>query len=233
MNSLFWDKKIKCPFCDFEFETTRLRASAIHVKEKYSDFGCVYEGPSAYLYAITACPQCTLAARNEEFEKFRPDYEPRLMELSRRMTAMKDKPDIFKTGDIDVETAVRRHEHALKLHPYRAHADPGEKAGLLMHIVWIRRMTGEVEKEHEAMRRAITAYEEFYEKGNKLPEKLGEPGVLFLIGELYRRLGDFRQSRLTFSRALESKELSAFPSIEHMIRDTMLVAKEQMEKSGQ
>ena len=49
---------------------------------------------------------------------------------------------------------------------------------------------------------ALDAYKEFYEKGSRLPEKLGEPGVLYLIGELYRRLGNFREARNYYGKAL-------------------------------
>ena len=73
------------------------------------------------------------------------------------------------------------------------------------------------------------AYKEYYEKGNKLPEKLGEPGVLYLIGEIERRLGHYREARTFYAKALSSKELEAFPNVEQLLREQMLVAKEQME----
>ena len=38
MSSALWNKKLSCPFCNGEFETTRLRASAIRVIEKHSAF---------------------------------------------------------------------------------------------------------------------------------------------------------------------------------------------------
>lgn len=232
MSQPLWNKKLKCGFCNGDFETTRLRPSALRVKEKWSDFGVLYEGQSPYFYAITACPHCLVATRNEEWDKLNPAYEPKLMEFSRRMRAAAQKPDLFALGEAGADLAVKRHELAVACHKLRAHGELGELAGLLLHIVWIRRISGEAEAERKALAAAAEAYQALYEKGNKLPEKLGEPGVLYLIGELRRRLGDYREARGYYAKALASKELEAFPNIESLVREQMLVAKGQMESAG-
>ena len=229
MSTPLWNKKILCPYCSREFETTRLRQTAIRVKEKWTDFGSVFEGPCPYLYAITACPHCLVAARNEEFEKFNAAYEPKLMELSKRMLLAPKKPDIFSLGELSVDMAVKRHELAISCHRLRAHAEAGELAGLWLHVVWMHRGNGNTEAEQKALGPAIVAYQESYEKGTKLPEKLGEPGVLYLIGELLRRQGQVKEARNYYVKALSSKELEAFPNIEQLLREQMLVAKDQME----
>ena len=229
MSAALWNKKLSCPFCGGEFETTRLRASAIRVKEKHSDFGSVFDGPSPYFYSITACPHCSVAMRNEEFEKVNAGYEPKLMEVSKKLKGRSAPSEAFALGELTAEQAVKRHELAITMHKFRAHSDAGELAGLLMHVAWIRRFQGDAEGERKAIEAAATAYQEFYEKGAKLPEKLGEPGILYLIGELNRRVGRVKEGRQYFSRALMSKELSAFPNVENMIREGMLLAKDQMQ----
>jgi uncharacterized protein (DUF2225 family) len=229
MSTPLWNKKVVCPFCDLEFETTRLRSSAIKVKERHSDFGSVYDGHCAYFYSITACPNCTLAARNENFEKLRPNYEKKMMAASKKLRHSTHKPHLFELGEIDALVAVQRHELALAFDAMREHGEAGERAGLTMHIAWIWRLVGEKAKEIEALRKAAKAYEEWYEKGSRLPEKLGEPGILFLIGECYRRCGEYQTARVFLGRALTSKELGAFPNIEHVLRDTMLSIKDEMQ----
>lgn len=229
MSSALWNKKLTCPFCNTEFETTRMRTSSIRVKEKHSDFGSVFEGFSPYFYSITACPGCSIAARNEEFEKFNAGYEPKLMEVSKKLMGNMGKHEAFQLGELSVEQAVKRHELAITMHKFRGHSDAGEMAGLYMHIAWIYRSNANPEPERKAMASAVAAYQEFYEKGNRLPEKLGEPGILYLIGELNRRIGNVKEGRQYFSRALMSKELGAFPNIENMLREGMLLAKDQLQ----
>lgn len=82
------------------------------------------------------------------------------------------------------------------------------------------------------MGEAVKAYQEYHEKGGELPEKLGEPGILYLIGELYRRLGQYKEARTYYGRALTSKEIRLFPAIADMTRDMMLAAKNAMEQAG-
>lgn len=229
MSTPLWKKKMACPFCSQEFETLRLRQGAMRVKEKWTDFGCLYEGHSPITYAITVCQHCLVAARIEEFDKLNPAYEPKLMEFSRRARAQVAKPDIFGADELGFEQAVKRHELAIACHKMRAHSEPGELAGLWLHIVWLRRIGGDSAGERKALEQAVAAYQQLFEKGNKLPEKLGEPGVVYLIGELYRRLGDYRQARTYYARALSSKELEAYPNVEALLREQMLVAKDQME----
>lgn len=227
MSSPIWNKKLACPFCGQEFETTRLRSGAQRVKQKWSDLGNLYDGLSPYYYAVTACPHCLVAARNEEFEKINASYETKLIEFSKRGRLAPNKPDIFKPGEYSAEVAIKRLELALACHKMRAHVELAESAGLILHMVWVHRTAGDADREKAAMRLAVEAYKEFFEKGNKLPEKLGEPGILYLIGELYRGLGDYKEARLYFGKGLSSKELGAFPNIEGQLREQMLLAKEQ------
>jgi hypothetical protein len=233
MSTPLWNKKMACPLCGHEFETLRVRQGALRAKEKWTDFGSLYEGLCPYYYAITACPQCLLAARNEEFEKIKAAYEPKLMEFSKRARIQPSKPDLSAPeGGITVELAVKRHELAIACHKLRAHGEPGELAGLWLHIVWMWRLEGKVEAEQRALEHALAAYLVVFERGDKLPEKLGAPGVMYLLGELSRRLGRPREAREYFSKVLSMRDLSEYPNIEILVREQMLVAKDQLEASG-
>ncbi len=233
MATPLWNKKLKCPFCVFEFETTRLRSSVIKIKDKQTDFGSIYEGECPYLYAVTVCPQCTFAALNKDFDSIRAGAEPMIMEVSRQIRqSAKKKPNIFDLGISTPEVAIKRHELAITFMKIRKYGDLGILAGLYLHLVWIYRLMQDYENEKKAMAQAAKAYEEFFDKGNRLPENLGEPGVLYLIGELNRRQGLYKDARRFYERALASKEIRAFPRIAEMTRDMMYAAKQQMEMNG-
>jgi hypothetical protein len=233
LSTALWNKKLNCPFCGGEFETTRMRSSVIRIKDKMTDFGNIYEGECPYLYAITACPHCTFAAQNKDFQSIRPGGEPKIMEATKQIKASgKKKPDIFMLGHLSPEVSIKRHELAIAFMKLRAYYDSGTLPNLYLHIVWLFRMIGEHEKEKAAMALAAKAYEEYLAKGYDMPEHLGEPGILYLIGELHRRQGLNKESRRFYERALASKEIRSFPKIADMARDMMLVAKAQMEKNG-
>jgi len=233
MSNPLWNKKTKCPFCAGEFETTRLRSSVIRIKEKESDFGSVYEGECAYFYAVTACPHCTFAALNKDFDSLRPGAEPKIMTVCKGIRQLdRKKPDIFALGPSTAETAVKRHELAVAFMKMRAFPDLGVLAGLWLHLVWIFRLMKDEGREKAALAEAAKAYESYFNKGDRLPEHLGEPGALYLIGELNRRQGLYREAHRFFERALYSKEIKKFPRIAEMTRDMMMTAKEQMENVG-
>lgn len=159
----------------------------------------------------------------------RPEYEPKIMEASQKIRKSdKPKPGLFGLGSSNAETAIRRHELAIAFTRLRVYQDLNSLAVLYLHLAWLFRMTGERHKETAAMSQAAKAYQDYHEKGSDMPDHLGEPGVLYLIGELHRRQGLFKEARRFYERALASKEIKSFPRIAELIRDMMLVAREEM-----
>lgn len=226
--------KIKCPFCETNFETTRMRTSAIRVKEQQSDFGNIFEGECPYLYAITVCPTCSFAARNSDFEKIRVTSEAKIMAASKQLRqSTKPKPDIFNLGPSTPEVAVKRFELAIAFYKMRYVVEMGVLANMYLHLVWLWRMAGNKEKEQLAIAQAAQIYEEYLAKAYTLPESLGEPGIIYLIGELYRLQGKLKEARRLFESGLGSKELRDYPKIADMIRDKIAEIKADMEKNPQ
>ncbi len=229
-----YNYKIKCPFCETTFETTRMRPSAVRVKEQQSDFGNIFEGECPYLYAITVCPNCSFAARNSDFEKIRVSAEAKIMSASKQLrVSTKPKPDIFKLGPSTPEVAVKRFELAIAFYKMRYVMEMGVLANMYLHLVWLWRMAGNKEKELLAIAQAAQVYEEYLAKAYTLPESLGEPGVIYLIGELYRLQGKLKEARRLFESGLGSKELRDYPKIAEMIRDKIAEIKADMEKNPQ
>ncbi len=229
-----YNYKIKCPFCETTFETTRMRPSTIRVKEQQTDFGSIFEGECPYFYAITVCPNCSFAARNSDFEKIRINAEAKIMAASKQLRAStKPKPNIFQLGPSTPEVAAKRFELAIAFYKMRYVVEMGVLANMYLHLVWIQRLSGNQEKEQTALLNAATVYEEYLAKAYTLPDTLGEPGVIYLIGELYRRQGKLKEARRLFESGLASKELREYPKIGEMIRDRIAEIKAEMEKTGQ
>lgn len=229
-----YNYKIKCPFCTIEFETTRMRPSAVRVKEQQSDFGNIFESECPYVYAITVCPACSFAARNTDFEKIRVASEAKIMAASKQLRqSTKPKPDIFKLGPSTPEVAVKRFELAIAFYKMRYVVEMGVLANMTLHMVWLYRLTGNKEKEQLALAQAATVYEQYLAKAYTLPETLGEPGVIYLIGDLTRRQGKLKEARRFFESAIASKEIKDYPKIGEMARDQMAAIKEELDKTGQ
>jgi len=234
VSDAIWNYKVKCPFCNTEFETTRMRPSAIRIKSQDSDFYNVFDSDCPYLYAITVCPTCTFAARNKDFDSVRVNSEAKIMAASKQLRqSTKPKPDIFGLGPSTPEVAVKRYELAIAFFKMKYVTDLGGIANLYLHQVWLYRLMKNEEKEKLALPQAAKAYQDYLAKAYNLPENLGEPGVIYLIGELHRRMGMFKEARRFFEQALSSKEIRSYPRIADMIRDMMIVTKEALEKAGE
>jgi hypothetical protein len=229
-----WNYKIKCPFCGTQFETTRMRNSSIRVKEQETDFSNIFEGECPYLYAVTVCPTCTFAAKNTDFEKIRVQAEAKIMSASKQLRAStRPKPDIFGLGPSTPEIAVKRYELVIAFYKMRYVMDLGVLANMYLQLVWLYRLMKNKEKEQLALAQAAAAYENYLAKAYNLPESLGEPGIIYLIGDMYRRMEKYKESCRFFEQALASKEIKDYPKIADMIRDMMMMTKEKLQKTAE
>jgi uncharacterized protein (DUF2225 family) len=219
MGEPLWLKDVKCPACDHAFKTPRVKPSALKVKSSDSDFHKVYEDIHPLFYAVTVCPVCNYGARNDDFDSKTLEYHPEIIKLSSAIRESGKAVNFPEIKEIDADMAVKKHLLTITFAKYFKPEDPLTIAGLYMHVTWIYRENGNKEKEMEYLKYALEYYIKTFEKGSHIPEKIGEPGILYLIGELNRMLGSNNEAVQWFSRALKSSQIVNFPNIENLTRD--------------
>ena len=219
MGEPLWLKDVKCPACDFAFKTPRVKPSALKVKSSEPDFHKVYEEVNPLLYAVTACPNCNYAARNDDFDDKTLEYHPEILKLSAAIRESKKNIVFPQVKETDTDTAVKKHLLAVTFAKQYKPEDPLTIAGLNMHIAWMYRENGNKEKDHEYLKAALEYYVKTFEKGNHIPEKIGVPGIMYLAGELNRVLGNYNEAVFWFSKTVQFDQISNFPNIEHLARD--------------
>ena len=67
--SELYDKKIKCPVCEKQFVTKKVRTSKLKLIKRDADFLSYYEGENPLLYNVFVCPYCGYAALEDKFNK--------------------------------------------------------------------------------------------------------------------------------------------------------------------
>ncbi len=219
MADQIWLKDVKCPACDLAFKTARVKPSALKVKMGEADFHKIYENINPLLYAVTSCPGCNYSARNDEFDDRTLEYHPQIIKIA---MAIKDSGKNVKfpeTKDSDLETSAKKHLLAITFAKLFKPEDPLTIAGLYMHLAWMHREAGNAEKDREYLKPALEYYIKTFEKGSHIPEKIGEPGIIYLIGELNRVLGNNTEAVTWFSRVVKHDQIHNFPSIENLARD--------------
>jgi uncharacterized protein (DUF2225 family) len=231
MTEPIWIKEVKCPACDAVFKTARVKPSALKVKAGEADFHKIYENINPLLYAVTSCPNCNYSARNDDFDDKTMEYHPEIVKLAMAIKDSKKNIRFQETKEIDIETAVKKHLLAITFAKQYKPMDPLTVAGLYMHIAWMYREQGNKDKDLEYQKFALEYYIMTFEKGSHIPEKIGEPGIIYLIGELNRVLGNYSEAVTWFSRVVKHDQISNFPNIENLARDAWEKITEEKRKN--
>jgi len=218
-NDPIWMKEVQCKACDAKFKTPRIKSSFLKAKSIDSDFHKVYENLNPLYYAVTACPECNYAARDEDFDKQGLEYYPEVINIALAIKKSGKNIKFANARETTPEEAINKHLIAISFYRHFKPENPNTIAGLYMHIVWMYREMGNETKEKEYMQHALEYYIKTFEKGSFIPEKIGEPGIIYIIGEMNRRLGNYPEAVKWFSRAVKHAQIGMFANIEHLTRD--------------
>ena len=186
----FFSKDLVCPLCDYAFQSSMVRKSKQQVLKKDSDFCFHYAKEVPFYYYAFICPNCGYGFL-ESFEK-----EPgagmreRIAPLPEDYSGKRDNELAEKAYLRAIECAKMQKENYTVL------------ASLHLQLAWIYRYREDKEKEGAALNEALGYYIDVYEKTD-----MGDPSkIMYLIGELHRRLGKEKEAVKWFSRVANDKE---------------------------
>ncbi len=221
MNELIYNKKITCPVCNKEIEVTKVKTRGCKVKSRDTDMCVHYDGINVLFYDVWVCENCGYAALQDKFEGiFTRDISTIRDKISNQWTRRSF------TGERDVENAIEAFKLAL-LNLKVRNAKNSEVAKVCLRIAWLYRFK-EDPKEIEFLNFALTAYNEAYQKERFPLDKLDEVTCMYIIAELFRRVGKLDDSILWFSRIVSSAEARRNPKLIDMARDQYQLAKDQL-----
>jgi len=190
--------KVKCCNCEQEFETSRVRPSLKKAVRRDADFCSYYKEENPDYYVVRVCPRCGFASTENSAD--------RLTDVQRK--AFKEQignrwePRHF-AGHRSWEAALETYKLAL-LCAQSINDKDRIIASLLHHIAWLYRYKGENEQEQRFLRFSLESYINVYERdgigGN-------DARLLYLIGELNRRIGRYSDAVKWFSRLINDQRI--------------------------
>lgn len=190
--------KIQCICCEANYQTSRVRPSLKKAFKTDSDFCSYYKTINPDYYVVRICPYCGFAA-TENFRDMLSDKQ--------KATYYEKLGNQWKYRDYGLERGANEAMECYKLSLLTAQA-VGEKdrviAALLHHIAWLYRYEGKLDQELRFLKFALDTYVQVYEKET---DSLSNARLMFLIGELNRRLGDFHQAVRWFWRVIQDKKI--------------------------
>jgi uncharacterized protein (DUF2225 family) len=223
MASVFYEQEKKCPVCDTKFKVTRVRSSACFVTERDTDFFIRYRDVNPVHYSIWVCPNCNYASTEKNFpEPLRPVEMER---LKKGLPLLKQEEPDF-SSERSLQVALRATELAIRTAQLRQ-SGFGFMASLFLRAAWVSREMGNAALEKEYLRKALDLYKSSYEKEGFGPTRLSDVRLMYLIGELNRRLGQYEEAIQWFSRVVMHKDIHKEPEIQRTARMQWEQAKEE------
>lgn len=189
---------VNCICCEQSFQTSRVRPSLKRAVRADTDFCSYFKTVNPDYYVVRVCPYCGFAS-TENFaerlnEKQKADYYAKIGSM-------------WKQRDYGGERSAADAMECYKLSLVSAQT-VGEKdrvvAALLHHIAWLYRYEGNKEQEDRFLRFALDAYVRVYETESA---SISNARLMYLIGELNKRLGDYHEAVRWFGRVIHDKKI--------------------------
>lgn len=220
MKEALYSKKVTCPVCGMEFSSLKAKINACKVEKKDEDFCTHYTDVNPMFYDVFVCPICAYAASENSFEEVTDKEKKLLGEAFSKRTVGRNF-----CGERNLEDAIA----ACKLAIFTAELRKAKSsilAGLCLKLAWFFRFA-EDKQEETFLNYALQNYLEAFDKEPLPIGNLNEISMMYLLGELSRRLGKFDDAIVWFSKAVASPERADNPRIERLTREQWAVTKEQ------
>ena len=207
---ILYDKTYKCPLCTIKFSTKKARQGRLKVVKQDKDFCKHYESVNPNYYLVNVCPSCGYAF-TDNFEQLTPAKKEVIKE---RISEKWSERDFGGIRDWNMAL------ESMKLGFLCGRLKEENKnvlAGLVLHIAWIYRKAGYEKEEKRFLQNAKKLYLEVYEKDTSAEVNVAR--LLYLLGELERRLGNEKVAVNWFSRIVSDKKIKD-PGIIKMARES-------------
>ncbi|WP_240419194.1 DUF2225 domain-containing protein [Paenibacillus periandrae] len=191
--------KVDCANCENSFQTSRVRPSFKKATKTDTDFCIHYKETNPDYYVVRVCPFCGYASTENSTTKFTDEQRRVLMERIVHNWTYKDYgmerswEDAMYTYKLALVCAQLRNEKGRVI------------AGLLHHIAWLYRYKNDEQQEKRFLQFALDAYTSVLETESG---ELNNARLMYLIGELNRRMKHYGEAVKWFGRVINDKRIN-------------------------
>jgi uncharacterized protein len=210
-----YDKRCKCMMCEKSFSTKKVRSRFVKVTGFDTDFAPSYadEKTNPNYYYVNVCQHCGFSFTDEFSSYFPPGSKQAIAE---KICSQWVQQDLGR---------VRTNHDAIKAYKLAAYCSVLKKdrhiitAGLYIRLAWFYRLNGIEDQEFRFLKLALGEYTESYSKGDYSGTQVSEIRLIYLIGELSRRIGKSQEAVRSFSKVIEKQRQALEPRIIQMAKD--------------
>lgn len=224
LEEIYYKKKMTCDFCGSAYETTRVRNGAKKILRTDTDYCVHYRGANPDFYTVRVCPYCGYAST----ENFEEGFKLKLRQEFELKVASNWKYKDFggvRTWEESVMTLK------LALHCAQVRGEGYRIITSLLHrMAWMYRLKGDEAQEKRWLNYALDKYFDWFsneDQGGK------EAKLIFIMGELNRRLGQFTEAGRWFQKLMNDPVLGRQdPNIQKQAREQFGNMREEMKGGG-
>ncbi|WP_120170544.1 DUF2225 domain-containing protein [Thermohalobacter berrensis] len=213
-------KEVVCPICSNKFKTSKVRRSKMRIEKRDSDLLAYYKGENPIKYSVFVCPECGYAAMENIFNKIKEKDKNIIRE---KVSSKWNKRELPLKRSID--DAIEYYKLALYCGQL-IDLKRVQLGNICLRISWLYRIKGDDEEER-FLNYSLSMFEEGYYNERFSKEGFDEITLGYLIGELYRRIGEIDKAISWFGTVVSNPLVKQKPRIEKLAREQWYVAKEQ------
>lgn len=215
-----YDKNVTCPVCRSEFFARAVRTNGYKLKARESDFYIKYDLINPYFYDILLCDTCGYAAMKSDFDKLRKNQIELIQKNISPKWNSRKYPEVY-----NVDIAIERYKLSLLNYTIMG-SKASKKAMNCLKIAWMYRITGDVSNERLFMEQALIGFKDTYFNEDLPVYGMNRYTIMYLIGELNRRLGNHEEALRYFGEVITA--LGADRKIKDLARDQKDLLKENL-----
>ncbi len=229
--SLLYDKTVKCPICSNEFKVRAVKSSSYRIEKKDSDFFIHYTRINPYFYDVWLCNSCGYTAMKADFASIRSSKKELVLTNISTRWHPKDYPNVYNE-----KIAIERYKLAL-INYTAINSESYKKAMNCLKIAWMYRLSGQVENENAYIKNAMEGFSNAYYNEDFPMYGMDRFTVMYIIGELNRRIGNLDEALIWFGNVITSsmsqqkiKDLAR--TRKDLIKDTIKTSTESDKESN-
>ncbi|SHK14778.1 hypothetical protein SAMN02745163_03277 [Clostridium cavendishii DSM 21758] len=218
-DSFLFDKEMKCPVCNLNFKTKSVKVNGPRVQSRDTDFFITYAVINPYFYDVWLCPHCGYAAMKADFPKIK-SYQ--IEDIKNKISPKwkgKSYPEVY-----DENVAIERYKLAL-LNAVVMNAKDSTKSMICLKTAWMYRMLGDNTNECSFIEKSLEGFNRAYQNEDFPIYGLQRFSLLYLLGELNRRLDNDEEALIWFGKVLTT--YGAPEKVKDMARDMRELIKEK------
>lgn len=216
---LLYDSEVTCPVCGTKFKARCLKTNASRAVSQDSDFYKKYDKMPSYYYDVWLCDKCGYTAMKVDFFKLRDSQKEEIHKRISSKWHSKKYPEIY-----DVDIAIERYKLAL-LNYFVINAKASKKAMTCLKIAWMYRSKKDSEQELVFLKQALDGFNDAFMNEDFPFYGMDKFTVMYLIGELNRRIGDNDTAMSWFSKVITS------PSVPTKIKELAVDQKDEIKRA--